>query len=194
MSQSGAEAFREKLCGMKYMHKARRDQQAGKLTTPELWHRCHLDTYPSVPLPSRVAERTTQEAEAEGVFYAGELWAVEFNLGFTSDIVPPWLSSYWGQVYGVRQWGLFLVISRPASQPCTKYYSPQHYVSEFTDPHPGPPNPPSISADPFINQQSTPRRPTFTHTFRRSSLMKTCYVSARHMKIEKKKKKLGRRG
>lgn len=30
----------------------------------------------------------------ECVFYAAELRAVGFNLGFTSDIVAPWLSSY----------------------------------------------------------------------------------------------------
>lgn len=31
---------------------------------------------------------------AGGCFYAVKLWAVEFNLGFTSDIVPPHPSSY----------------------------------------------------------------------------------------------------
>lgn len=31
---------------------------------------------------------------AGGCFYAMKLWAVEFNLGFTSDIVPPHPSSY----------------------------------------------------------------------------------------------------
>lgn len=162
MSQSKAEGCREKLCGMKYMHKARRDQQADKLTTPELWHRCHLDTYPSVPLPSRVAERTTQEAEAEGVFYAGELWAVEFNLGFTSDIVPPWLSSYWGQVYGVRQWGLSLWLAglRPSHAqsiiaPSIMYQSLQtltpapqpslHLCRPLHQPTINPPPPPSLT-------------------------------------------------
>lgn len=33
------------LRGMKYMHNAKRDQQADKLTTPQPWHRWHLDTY-----------------------------------------------------------------------------------------------------------------------------------------------------
>lgn len=144
----------QKLCGMKYMHKAKRGQQADKLTTPQPWHRWHLDTYQCSAHfffflhPVWLRGRHGEAGLGWGCFYAGELWAVEFNLGFTSDIVPPWLSSYWGQVYGVRQWGLFLVISRPATSHAQSIIAHSIMYQSLQTP--------SISADPFINQRSNP--------------------------------------
>lgn len=63
-----------------------------------------------------------------------------------------------GQVYGVRQWGLFLVISRPATSHAQSIIAHSIMYQGLQTP--------SISADPFINQRSNP---TFTHTFGRSS-------------------------
>lgn len=90
------------------MHKFTCDQEADKLSTPRPRRCGRLDTLRSVfPRTVRFSRtRGTQVLHSRWIF-AGELWAVEFNLGFTSDIVPPWLSSYWGQVCGVRQRGVF---------------------------------------------------------------------------------------
>lgn len=110
----------QRLCGVKYMHKAKRGQQADKLTTPQPWHRWHLDTYQrSVHFFFFFARQRGRHGEAGlrwGCFYAGELWAVEFNLGFTSDIVPPWLSSYWARFmeWDSGVFSLWLAGLRPA--------------------------------------------------------------------------------
>lgn len=109
----------QRLCGMKYMHKAKRSQQADKLTTPQPWHRWHLDTYQysvSFLLPVQLRGRHGEAGLRWGCFYAGKLWAVEFNLEFTSDIVPPWLSSYWARFmeWDSGVFSLWLAGLRPA--------------------------------------------------------------------------------
>lgn len=56
----GQAQLQQRLCGLKYMYKAKCGQQADKLTTPQPWHCWHLDTYQysvSFLLPLRLRGR-----------------------------------------------------------------------------------------------------------------------------------------
>lgn len=80
-----------------------------------------------------------------------------------------------GQVYGVRQWGLFLVISRPASSHAQSIIAHSIMYQSLQTP--------SIAADPVTGRRSKPP-PSLTPTEGQGSQtgqrqMKTCGVSAR---------------
>lgn len=53
-----------------------------------------VDSWATVLSLSQMYMQRKEGTEGAGCFYALKLWAVEFNLGFTSDIVPPHPSSY----------------------------------------------------------------------------------------------------
>lgn len=101
-------------CGMKYMHKARRDQH--KLTTPQPWHRWHLDTY-CICDEDNQARRDKTEDRTDGPYFFTPGSSGQLSLIWDLQVTRcprGWQSSYWA---GFMEWDsgvFFLVISVPA--------------------------------------------------------------------------------